>query len=241
MHATDYYAILGLDRKCTAEQIRTAYRMLAKQHHPDVNGGCGHSTARTRELNEAYEVLGDPEKRKAYDHQQAVAKKLKSHRTGSQPDISREVRLRIGELLHGTQLNIQINDPAGADGLENYSLTIPPETAPGTCFRMAREAGGCVRVKVRVLPDYRFQPRGSDLRCDLRIRAQRAAQGGTETLRGVTGNTLRVPVPRGVPRGEIVRIEGEGLPKPRGGRGDLLVRIVYQPEVRIARTKWRAK
>jgi len=236
-HEPDYYAILGLDRTCTTEQVRAAYRLLAKQHHPDVNGGCNHSAVRTRELNAAYEILGDVEKRKAYDRQRSAAAKTKLPKTGSQPDIAQEIRLRIGELLHGTRLNVQVKDPAGFSGTEMYLLSIPPETVPGTRFRIAREAGGFVHVKVLAQPDFRFRPRGSDLRCDLRIRARRAAQGGTELLRGVTGNSLRVTIPRGTARGEIVRIEGEGLPKPRGGRGDLLVRIVYTPEVRITRTK----
>ena len=52
-------------------------------------------------------------------------------------------------------------------------------------------------------------------------------------IRGLTGTRLRVPIPRGVARGEIIRISGEGLPKPRGGRGDLLVRITYRVEVRV--------
>ena len=58
-------------------------------------------------------------------------------------------------------------------------------------------------------------------------------------MRGATGNFLRVPVPKKVSRGEIIRLAGEGLPKPRGGRGDLLVRVIYRPEVRITRRSAR--
>ena len=75
------------------------------------------------------------------------------------------------------------------------------------------------------------------MRCDLRIRAERAAQGGSESVRGITENYLRVQIPPGIARNEVIRIEGEGLPKPRGGRGDLLVRVVYTPNVRIKRGK----
>jgi molecular chaperone DnaJ len=53
---------------------------------------------------------------------------------------------------------------------------------------------------------------------------------------GVTGAPLRIQIPAGIARGEVLRIAGEGLPKPRGGRGDLLVRITYRPEVRISRS-----
>jgi DnaJ-class molecular chaperone len=96
-----------------------------------------------------------------------------------------------------------------------------------------------VTVKTRVRPDFRFKPRGSDLRCDLRISSQRATQGGTEAVRGATGNFLRVQIPARVERGELIRLVGEGLPKVRGGRGDLLVRIIYHPEVRITRASRR--
>jgi len=54
-------------------------------------------------------------------------------------------------------------------------------------------------------------------------------------IRGLAGGMVRVPIPRGVGRNEIIRIGGEGLPKPRGGRGDLLVRITYRVEIRLAR------
>jgi len=74
------------------------------------------------------------------------------------------------------------------------------------------------------------------VRCDLKIKPELAARGGTEMIRGLTGAKLRVPILRGVSSGEIVRIAGEGLPKPRGGRGDLLVRITYRVKVRISRS-----
>ena len=90
-------------------------------------------------------------------------------------------------------------------------------------------------MQVKARPDFRFKPRGSDLRCDLKIKAERAAQGGTEMIRNLTGAMLRVVIPRGVGRNEIIRIAGEGLPKARGGRGDLLVRITYRVEVRVTR------
>jgi DnaJ-class molecular chaperone len=96
-------------------------------------------------------------------------------------------------------------------------------------------AGGFVQLRVKTAPNFRFKVRGSDLRCDLKIKTERAAQGGTEMVRGLTGSMLRVPVPRGVGRNEIVRLQNEGLPKSRGGRGDLLVRITYKLHVQIMR------
>lgn len=240
VHPPDHYATLGLHRRCTDAQIRNAYRALAKQHHPDVNGGSREALARTQALNAAHEILSDHERRAAYDAELAAPKKSSAPQRGGNlsANLAREVHLRLEEFLRGARLEVRVNDPANPNGAETYELLVPPDTAPGTRFKLPRAepfGRGFVSVQVKARPDFRFKPRGSDLRCDLKIRAERAAQGGAEMIRGLTGATLRVPIPRGVGRNEIVRIANEGLPKPRGGRGDLLVRITYRVEVRVAR------
>ncbi len=241
---TDHYATLGLDRRCTLAEIRKAYRLLAKRHHPDVNSGSHEAAQRTRELNAAYEILSDPARRRAYDRELDDADKSAAPRRTAkiERNISQDAHLRIEEFLRGTTLEVRVNDPANPNGAEIYKLTVPPGTAPGTRFRIPRTApfeGGFVQVRTKALPGFRFKARGSDLRCDLRINARRATQGGTEMMPGVTGAPLRIQIPAGIARGEVLRIAGEGLPKPRGGRGDLLVRITYRPEVRISRMSGR--
>src|SRR6185503_4298498 len=67
MEFKDYYKILGVPRGATPKEIKAAYRKLARKHHPDVNKGDARSEARFKEINEANEVLSDPEKRKRYD------------------------------------------------------------------------------------------------------------------------------------------------------------------------------
>jgi len=239
----NHYAALGLDPDCTASQIRAAYRFLAKQYHPDLNPGSSAAVSRTQAINVAHEVLSDTSRRAAYDRELAAKKNSKPQRAArSQHNISQDVNLRIEELLRGTTREVRVNDPAHMNGPEIYELTIPANTAPGTRFRLPRTepfAGSFVLLRVRALPSFRFKVRGSDLRCDLNIKAQRAAQGGVEMIQGAAGSTLRVQIPRGVARGETVRISGEGLPKPRGGRGDLLVRIIYRPEVSISNRNGR--
>lgn len=238
----NYYATLGLHAKCTPEQIRDAYRILAKKFHPDLNPGSISAVRKTQELNEAYEVLSDPERRRAYDDSLAAGKKSKTAtRAGKvQKNVSQDVALRIEEFFRGTTLEVRVNDPGNPDGPETYPLEVPPDTAPGTRFRIRREGyfgGGQVVVRVTARPDFRFKVKGSDLRCDLRINARRAASGGSEPVRGALGNFVRVQIPANVARGEVIRIPGEGLPKARGGRGDLLVRVMYMPEVRITRMR----
>lgn len=241
---TNHYAALGLDADCTIAHIRTAYRLLAKQYHPDLNPNSPVAVAQTQAINAAYEILGDPERRAAYDRElEAKTKATSPRRAGTiQRNISQDVNLRIEDFLRGTTKEVRVNDPANPQGEEIYELIVPPETAPGARFRLPRTepfAGGFIQIRVKALPSFQFKMRGSDLRCDLKIKPQRAAQGGMEMVQGVTGAILRLPIPRGVARNEIIRIPGEGLPKPRGGRGDLLVRITYRPEVHITRPQRR--
>jgi curved DNA-binding protein len=242
---TDHYATLGLDRCCTTAQIRTAYRLLAKRHHPDLNGNSPEATARAQVLNAAHETLSDPERREEYDRELAGRERRSDARDAPRAgrNIAQDVNLRIEDFLRGVSLEVRVNDPANPNGPETYTLVVPEDTAPGTRFRVPRNEpfeGGFVVVRVKAMPGYRFKARGSDLRCDLRISPQRAAGGGTEVTPGATGRMVRVEIPAGVARNAIVRVPGEGLPKPRGGRGDLLVRIVYRPEVNVTRTGSRS-
>ena len=239
----NHYATLGLDRRCTLAQIRAAYRVLAKQFHPDLNPHSPAAVARTQELNAAYETLSDSDLRATYDREldtpkQSSSKARTPRAAKIQRNLAQDVNLPLEDFLRGTKREVRIHDPANSNGAEVYELIVPPETAPGTRFKIPRDEsfGGFVQLRVKAQPNFRFKTRGSDLRCDLKIKAERAAQGGTEMVRGLTGSMVRVPIPRGVGRNEIIRIANEGLPKARGGRGDLLVRITYRVEVRISRS-----
>jgi DnaJ-class molecular chaperone len=232
----DHYATLGLDQSCTADQIRSAYRLLAKQLHPDVNGAAAGAVAQMQQINAAYEVLVDEERRAAYDTEVA-ARARTAKRGGKQPALAQDIYLQLREFFAGTTLEVRVNDPAA--GALSAILEVPPATAPGSRFKVVLATGTKVAVRVRARPDQRFKVRGSDLRCDLRISTQRAAQGGTESVAGANGNRLCVNIPRGVQRGEILRLAGEGLPRPRGGRGDLLIRVLYRLEILVRRASRR--
>lgn len=239
MSSANHYDTLGLDRRCTTAQIRAAYRRLVKQHHPDVNHIQPDATIRVQALNTAQATLSDPIRRAAYDCEldESVSAGPAAP-TGRQRDIAQDVMLRVEDFLRGATLSIRVNDPANPLGSESYELEVPPDTAPGTKFRVPRAEpffGSCIVARLRVLPGGRFRARGSDLRTDLRISAKLAASGGSEAIPVANGRMVRVTIPAGVTRGEVLRVTGEGLPKPHGGRGDLLVRVTYRVEVNVSR------
>ena len=117
--------MLGLDRRCTLEQIRNAYRLLAKQHHPDVNHGSREAVARTQELNAAYETLGDPDRRRAYDRELDATPPPATPGRGTtlQRNLTQDVNLRLEDFLRGTTREVRVHDPANPDGSELYVIT----------------------------------------------------------------------------------------------------------------------
>ena len=238
----NHYSTLGLDRCCTTAQIRAAYRLLVKRHHPDRNPASSEALLRSQELNAAHAVLSDPARRRSYDREiDRTEEETRPSRAGKpRLDVARDVQLRIEDFFLGTSLEVRVADPGNPSGPETYHFQVPPDTVPGARFRIPRQGefeGGFVNLRVRPSPNFRFKVRGSDLRCDLRISSERATQGGVEGLSGPTGHQVRVTIPPRVQRGETIRIAGEGLPKPRGGRGDILVRITYRLEVRVTRSR----
>lgn len=241
MNLPDHYLTLGLHRKCTEEQIRVAYRVLAKKLHPDHHGASETSTIQLQELNAAHEVLADPLKRRQYDRELAEEERANESvvRSGRiERNLAQDVQLSVEDFFRGVALEIRVNDPANPHGAEVLWLEVPPDTAPGTRFRLPREepfVGGFVTVRVRATSGHRFKVKGSDLQCDLHISNQRAAEGGIELVTGALGTPVEVEIPERVGRGTLVKIPHEGLPTPRGGRGDLIVQITYRPEVRVMR------
>lgn len=238
----DHYATLGLDRGCSGIQIRDAYRQLAKRFHPDVNRDDEEARSRTQSLNAAYETLSDPSKRRVYDRELEQESRARAPGRGQkiERNVSQDVRLRIEDFIRGASIEVKVHDPANPEGLETYEVCIPANTAPNTRLRIPRTGtfeGGFVQIRLKALPGSRFKVRGSDLRTDLRVSNRRAETGGGEQLTGAVGRQLRVVIPPRVKRGEILTIKGEGMPKPRGGRGDLLVRVTYQPEVRVSKIR----
>jgi curved DNA-binding protein len=221
----DYYETLGVSKTATEDEIRTAFRKLARKYHPDVAKDKKASEEKFKQINEAYEVLSDPEKRKKYDQLGANW----NHPGGFQPPPG-----------WGTQ------QPGG--GFHRYSTGgdggVEFEFG-GTGFSDFFEAffgGG--RGRSAFGGGFGRQPeaeRGSDVEADIMVPLEEALNGATRqvSLRRSGSKkveTYQVKIPRGVREGQRIRLAGQGEAGERGGQsGDLFlrVRLARHPDFRV--------
>jgi DnaJ-class molecular chaperone len=217
----DYYAILGVPRTATAKEIRTAFRKLARKHHPDVNQGDKAAEDRFKEINEANEVLGDPEKRKKYDELgprwQEYEQWERAGRPGPNPFESNE---RFG---YRTASPDELEDMFG-------------NRSPFSDFFQQFFGGGAAQA-----PDgfssgrsrRQVARRGQDVEGEAEISLEDAFVGSALTVDMSSADGPRrveVRIPAGVHEGARVRASGQGSPGRGGGpRGDLFIRVHIRP------------
>ena len=207
----DYYAILGVDRTASAEEIRKVYRKLARQYHPDVNKSSG-AESRYIEINEAYEVLKDPEKRAKYDQ------------LGSRWQEGESVNPPPGweYTSQGGGFDFGSSGSFGGGFSDFFNMFFGGMggfgSAGGSPFYGT--SGGA-----RKPPSQEFV---------LEITLREAAEGTTRKLTLDEGNgrqrTLNVRIPPGVAEGSKVRLAGKGASVPGGEPGDLYLRIRLLPD-----------
>ncbi|MHB8718636.1 MAG: DnaJ C-terminal domain-containing protein [Candidatus Dormibacteria bacterium] len=229
----DYYATLGVPRNATQKEIKAAFRKLARKHHPDLNQGDSHAEDRFKEINEANEVLSDPEKRRKYDelgprwreHQQWEA----AGRPGAGPFGG------FGQSGGGPQVQYRTVSP---DELEELFGARAPFS--DFFYSMFGDATGAAAQQPRPGRAGRVRSqRGQHVEGDTEITLEEAATGTTRTveLQGPSGTRrVEIAIPAGVADGARVRASGQGSPGSGGGAaGDLLVRVHIRPHPRFTR------
>jgi curved DNA-binding protein len=207
----DYYKVLGVDRSASEKDIKTAYRKLARKYHPDVNPNDKTAEEKFKEVSEAYEVLGDAEKRAKYDQYGQYWEQV---RGGQQP---------------GGQVPPEWEGFGGFDfgGFEGARVDMGGESGFSDFFEMlfggGRPArGGRSGGRVRQAP-----AKGRDVEADLDISLEDAFNGGKKVFR-LNGRTIELTVPKGVKDGQKLRLGGQGE-EGRAGKGDLIVRMKQRP------------
>lgn len=231
MEYKDYYKTLGVDKKATDKEIKSAFRKLARQYHPDINPDDPQAEARFKEINEAYEVLGDREKRTKYD--QLGADWQRWQRTGGQPgDFNWDQWTATpgggrAHVRYGTPDNLA--DLFGSDSpFSDFFNSIFGGLGGGM-----GQSGGFSGLDGF---DFRFEPqRGQDLEQEVEISLVEAYRGTTRLL-SKDGRRLQVKIPPGAKTGTRVRVRGEGGGGAAGGQaGDLYLRVKVARDPRFER------
>ena len=232
MDFKDYYATLGVAKTANEKEIKQAYRKLARKHHPDVNPKDKSAESKFKEINEAYEVLGDPEKRKKYDelganwrtYEQAGAQ------GGFDPRDAGTWNVNVG----GGNVHMG-GRPVSEDELRDL---FGGGDNPFSDFFQTFFGGGESTRRTRGRSD-RGPRAGRDLEHVLELGLEDAFRGTTRRLalsHSGQARTVDVRIPAGVGDGSRVRVAGEGEHGDAGGKsGDLYLRIRLTPHPQFER------
>ncbi len=216
MEYKDYYKILGVERNATQKEIKRAYRKLARKHHPDLNPGDTDAEERFKGINEAHEVLSDPEKRKKFD--QVGTSYRQWQRGGGEPggfDWQQWYAQPGGGRVHVEYGDLSDLFGSGGGFSDFFSAIFG-----GMAGRGGTEWG--VRGQARAV-------HGRDYEQEVDITLEEAFSGATRILQK-DGRRLEVKVPAGVKTGSKVRMRGEGGEGVSGGaKGDLYLRVKVLP------------
>jgi DnaJ-class molecular chaperone len=224
----DYYATLGVAKSATDKDIKQAYRKLARKHHPDVNPGDKAAESRFKAINEAYEVLGDQDKRRKYDELGANWRQY-------------EQAERPGGAGAGGAWNVSGGGPGGFRTMsEDQMRSVFGDADPFSDFFHAFFGGSGPEAPPRSARQARSRARrGSDVEQDLSLTLDEAFKGVTRRLIiKLDGHTRSVDVriPAGVGDSSRVRVTGEGEHGAAGGgAGDLYLRVHVEPHPQIER------
>jgi DnaJ-class molecular chaperone len=220
----DPYDVLGVKRGAAAGEIKSAFRRLAKKLHPDANKKDPKAASRFAELNAAYEILGDEDKRKAFDRGEIDAEGKPRFRgfegfgaSGAPGGFEREGAFETFSW--------------GPGGFSRSS------GGPGGGFRgfggiddiLKDVFGGAARGARPAFEPDDFAGPGRDMTANVTISLPEAATGTTRRVHLPSGKELEVKIPAGLASGQQIRLKGQGLAGPGGATGDVLITVSIAP------------
>ena len=226
----DPYEVLGVDRKASAADIKSAYRRLAKKLHPDANKNDPKAAARFSELSAAHEIVGDEDKRKAYDRGEIDAEgkpkfqDFEGFGAGAQPGggDSQFENFHFGPEGFTRATRGGRAGAGAAGGFGNF------EDVLREAFGGA--AGGGGRRGARFETEDFGAVAGADVHAEATVTLPEAAKGVTRRLRLPIGKDIDVKIPAGITSGQQVRVRGQGMPGHGGAAGDVLITVTVAPD-----------
>lgn len=204
MNFVDYYQTLAISKSATAADIKKAYRKLARKYHPDVNPNDKEANKKFQQINEANEVLSDPEKRKKYDQYG------ENWKHADQYEQQRSQQGQQGGQFGGF----------GGRGFEDFTYSGGAEGGFSDFFESLFGGGGGGRRRQTA------KYRGQDFNAELEVRLSAAYTTHKQTIT-INGKSVRLTIPAGVENGQVLRLKGYGGEGANGGpNGDLLITLV---------------
>ena len=216
MDFKDYYDILGVSRQASQDEIKKAYRKLARKYHPDVNPNNPEAETKFKEVSEAYEVLSDKEKRQKYD---ALGKDWNKYQQAGGQGGFDWGKYSSGQPGGGYHYEFRGNpgdyeDLFGGGGFSDFFANIFGGMGGGGPRTRGRGTAGAMK--------------GQDYEANLQITMQEAYEGTARVI-NVQGNRLRIQVKPGVTEGQRLRLKGKGGPGMNGGpAGNLYINVHIQ-------------
>ena len=240
----DYYSILGINKNASESEIRKAYKKKSMQHHPDRGG----NEEEFKKVNEAYQTLGDPDKKAAYDNPQPQFRvhsgnfndpfmnDIMSQMFGGmgrrQPmqnqHINLSVKITLEEVFTGKTVMAAYTMPDGRQ--ERVEINIPRGIKDGQKIRYAGFGDDSIRqlprgdlhITVRVLPHKVWIRHGSDLKASVDVDVFKFMLGGEVTINTIDGRNVLLKIPKGTKPGTTFNLKDMGIPDlQRGRRGNI--------------------
>lgn len=245
----DYYAILGVTQQASPEEIKKAYRQLARTLHPDTNSGDKELEAKFKEVTEAYNTLSDPRKREQYDRLRSMGSANFGDFEGNfQPfgadifsnifeeiftsssralDIDIECKLSFKESIEGKTIKIKIDSQS-----EELSINIPAGVEDGQILKVPnkgkfdprRARYGNLMIHLKVKQHKVFQVNGGQLFLALPISISEAVTGQEIKISNPYEESFTFKVPEGAQPDQILRVKGKGI-KQKDFQGDLYIQL----------------
>lgn len=219
MNFVDYYQVLGVSKNASANDIKKAYRKLARKYHPDVNPNDTEANKKFQQINEAHEVLSDPEKRKKYDQYGENWKHAEQFEQARQ-----QQQQHAGQQSGGFG---GFGGFGGTGGYEEFTYSGGNEGGFSDFFESMFGGGGRRRSNTKF--------RGQDYQAELQLNLSDIYHTHKQTLT-INGKKIRITIPAGVENGQVIRLKGYGSEGANGGpNGDLLITFVINNDTAYRR------